>query len=172
MGLGYGPYPMTTLSCCSDTRRAHFIFLIDLSTMAPPHYLKPDQYSSMVSSTSSVTVDPSVTGYTCPIIDTTHSDSDASSLTVVVSSASDNTKYRKKKTTRKSCKYKYPRTIVEGKKMIIRGKAPLAPSGNEIYEKIKNKALHKKQAEASKKTNDDVENGSQRTIFNMFDNSK
>jgi hypothetical protein len=56
--------------------------------------------------------------------------------------------------------------------MIIRGKAPLAPSGNEIYEKIKNKALHKKQAKESKKTNDDVENGSQRTIFNMFDNSK
>eukprot|EP00978_Attheya_sp_CCMP212_P013079 scaffold32675_cov30-Attheya_sp.AAC.1 len=78
--------------------------------MAPPHYLKPDHDSSMVSSTSlmmtskhsSVTVDPSLTGYTCPIIDSTHSDSDESSLTVVVSSASDNTKYRKRKTTRKS----------------------------------------------------------------------
>eukprot|EP00978_Attheya_sp_CCMP212_P026359 scaffold86529_cov35-Attheya_sp.AAC.1 len=71
--------------------------------MAPPHHQQPptDQ-GSMASSTSltmiskhssSATGDPSIAGYACPIIDSTHSDSDSSSLTVVVSSASDNTKY-------------------------------------------------------------------------------
>eukprot|EP00978_Attheya_sp_CCMP212_P021735 scaffold63885_cov54-Attheya_sp.AAC.6 len=147
--------------------------------MAPPHPQQTDHDGSMVSSTSltmiskrsTVIGDMSLAGYTSPIIDSTHSDSDSSSLTVVVSSASDNTKNRKRTTTRKSCKYKYPRTIVEGKKMIIRGKAPLVQSGKEIYEKLKNKALCKKQAENRKKTNADVKNGSQRTIFNMFDKS-
>jgi hypothetical protein len=36
---------------------------------------------------------------------------------------------------------------------------------------IEKKALCKKQAEDRKKNNADVDNGSQRTIFNMFDKS-
>eukprot|EP00978_Attheya_sp_CCMP212_P038585 scaffold192494_cov37-Attheya_sp.AAC.1 len=138
--------------------------------MAPLHHQPPptDQIS-MVSSTSltmiskhssSATGVPSIAGYACPIIDSTHSDSESSSLTVLVvfSARSDNTKYRNKKTSHKPCKYKYPRTIVEGKKLIIRGKTPLVQSGKEIYEKLKKKALCKKQAEDREKTNDDVNN--------------
>eukprot|EP00978_Attheya_sp_CCMP212_P014397 scaffold36567_cov51-Attheya_sp.AAC.1 len=99
--------------------------------MAPPHHQQPPDHGSMVSSTSlimiskhssSTTGDPSFAGYACPIIDNTHSDSDSSSFKVVDASASDNTKYRMRKTTRKPCKYKYSRTIVEVKKLIIQGK--------------------------------------------------
>eukprot|EP00978_Attheya_sp_CCMP212_P042243 scaffold254345_cov28-Attheya_sp.AAC.1 len=93
--------------------------------MAPSHHQPPptDQ-GSMVSSTSftmiskhsssvTATGDPYIAGYACPIIDSTHSDSDSSSLTVVVSSArSDNMKYRNKKTSCNPCKYKYPRTLL------------------------------------------------------------
>eukprot|EP00978_Attheya_sp_CCMP212_P019248 scaffold53665_cov59-Attheya_sp.AAC.11 len=90
--------------------------------MAPPHHQQlPPDHGSMLSSTSlimiskrtsSATGDPSLAGYACMIIDSTHSDSDSSSLTVVVSSASDNIEYRKKKTSHKPCKYKYLRTLL------------------------------------------------------------
>eukprot|EP00978_Attheya_sp_CCMP212_P016557 scaffold43510_cov52-Attheya_sp.AAC.2 len=132
--------------------------------MAPLHHHQPplDHGSMIVSSTSFIMIskhsssdtgDPSIAGYACPIIDSTHSDSgDSSSLMVVVSSASDNTKYRKKKTSRKLCKYKYPRTIVEGKKLIFQGKTPLVQSGKEIYEKLKKRHYVRSRQRTGKKT--------------------
>lgn len=131
---------------------------------------QPRDGSMASSAPSSRETKYSATSYMSPIREGTHSDSDTSSLTVVVSRSSiDKTKGRtKSKRTRKPCKYKYPRTIVEGKKLIIRGKAPLVESGREIYEKLKQKAGCKKQAEETKKTNADIAKGSQRTIYGMF----
>eukprot|EP00978_Attheya_sp_CCMP212_P036663 scaffold167998_cov77-Attheya_sp.AAC.3 len=126
--------------------------------MAPPHHHQPD-HGSMVSSTSlimlsnhsSATGDPSLAGYVCSIIDSTHSDSVSSSLMVVVSSTSNNMKYHKRKTSRKSCTYKYLWTIVEGKKLIIRGKSPLFQSGKEIYEKLEKRHYVRSRRRTGKK---------------------
>eukprot|EP00978_Attheya_sp_CCMP212_P017726 scaffold47739_cov42-Attheya_sp.AAC.1 len=67
--------------------------------------------SSMRTKTKGV-ADPSLARYASPVRESAHSDSDTSSLTVVVSRINNKTKgCTKKKTTHKACKYKYPRTI-------------------------------------------------------------
>jgi hypothetical protein len=68
----------------------------------------------------------------------------------------------------KRAKHVYvPRVWFEGKKMIIRGKANLKQSNEEIYYTLKEKEKAKRHHKHKESTDNDVRSGTQTTLFNF-----
>jgi hypothetical protein len=73
-----------------------------------------------------------------------------------------------KKQIKKKKRYDNPRKWFEGRKLIVRGKAPLEESGHEIHSKLKKKTELNQELRRQRETNKDIRSGEQKTITSMF----